>query len=564
MYMDFKKEIIKLLKKEIKDINADLIEIPPNPEMGDYAMPCFTFAKAFKKAPVQIAQDLANKIKPNNNIKEIKANGPYLNFFVNKTILTENVLKQIFKEKDQYGSQNKQNKTVVIEFPSPNTNKPLHLGHLRNMALGESMARIITFQGFDVKRINLNNDRGIHICKSMLAYQKWGNNKEPNKKSDHFVGDYYIKFAQELKKDKALEDKAREMLLKWEQGDKETIKLWEKMNRWAFDGFNQTYKRFGIKFNKQYYESKTYSKGKEIVQENVKKGLFKKDDTGATLIDLGPKLGEKILLRADGTSVYITQDLYLAVLKHKEFKFDKSIYVVGNEQNYHFEVLFKLLDILKYKFAKDCYHLSYGMVFLPEGKMKSREGTVVDADNIMDDLSSLAKEEIKKRQDFPNNKVDILADKISLAALKYFLLKFSARKDFTFNPKESISFEGDTGPYLQYSLVRAKKIKAKIKAKPADKVDFGLINKPEEIQLVNHLSMLSGVVSKAAMSYSPHVITEYAYRLASLFNKFYENCSVTKAEDKKLQKARLLIIEDYTYVMVSCLTLLGIETVDQM
>ena len=562
--MDFKKEIIKLLKKEIKEINPDLIEIPPNPKMGDYAMPCFTFAKAFKKAPNQIAQDLAKKIKPNTNIKQIKANGPYLNFFVNKTKLSEKVLKQIFKEKDKYGSQKKQNKTVVIEFFSPNTNKPLHLGHLRNMALGESMARIIAFQGFDVKRLNLNNDRGIHICKSMLAYQKWGKNKEPNKKSDHFVGDYYIKFAQEVKKNKALEDKAREMLRQWESKDPATIKLWKKMNKWAFDGFNQTYKRFGIKFNNQYYESKTYSKGREIIKDNVKKGLFKKDKTGATLIDLGPKLGEKILLRSDGTSVYITQDLYLAVLKHKEYKFDKSIYIVGNEQNYHFQVLFKLLDILKYKFAKDCYHLSYGMIFLPEGKMKSREGTVVDADNIMDDLSNLAKKEIKKRQDFPDKKVDMLAEKIGLAALKYFLLKFSAHKDFTFNPKESISFEGDTGPYLQYSLVRAKKIRAKIKTKPTDKVDFSLINKPEEIQLINHFSILSKVISKASTSYSPHIITEYAYRLASLFNKFYESCSVTKTEDKKLQKARMLIIEDYTYVMQSCLTLLGIDSVEQM
>ncbi|MBT4175182.1 arginine--tRNA ligase [archaeon] len=555
--MDFRKEILKLLKKEIKE---DLLEVPSNPEMGDYALPCFTLAKAYKKAPQQIAQDLAKKIKPNTNIKEIKATGPYLNFFVNKTKRSEAILKQTTKEK--YAFKNNNKKTTLVEFPSPNTNKPLHLGHLRNMALGESVSRILESQGSKIKRLNLNNDRGIHICKSMLAYQKWGKGKEPNKKSDHFIGDYYVLFAQKAKKEPKLEDEAREMLRKWELGDKETIKLWKKMNKWAFEGFKETYKTFGIKFDKEYYESKTYFKGKEIVLENTKKGLFKKDDTGATLIDLGGELGEKILLRADGTSVYITQDLYLANLKYNEFKFNKSVYVVGNEQNYHFKVLFKILDLLGYKYAKDCYHLSYGMVSLPEGKMKSREGTVVDADDLMDDLFNLARKEVEKRNKLSKTKTEELARKISLSALKFYLLKHSAHKDFTFNPKESISFEGETGPYLQYSLVRAKKIKKQLKK--SSKINYNLLIHPAEQGLVREFSELSSVLEKAAKTYSPHAITVYAYNLASSFNRFYELCPVIKAENDELQKARYILVDSYINIMGSCLWLLGIETVEQM
>tara|TARA_Y100000310_G_C20676995_1_gene813666 strand:+ start:425 stop:2086 length:1662 start_codon:yes stop_codon:yes gene_type:complete len=553
--MDFRKEILKLLK-----IKEDILEVPPNPEMGDYALPCFTLAKAHKKAPQQIAQDLAKKLKPNTNIKEIKATGPYLNFFVNKTKRSESILKKTTKPK--YAFKKKTNKTIIVEFPSPNTNKPLHLGHLRNMALGESVSRILESQGNKIKRLNLNNDRGIHICKSMLAYQKWGKNKQPKKKSDHFIGDYYVLFAKKVKQNPKLEDEAREMLKKWELGDKETIKLWKKMNKWAFDGFKETYKSFGIKFDKEYYESKTYSKGREIIEGNTKKGLFKKDDSGATLIDLGDELGEKILLRADGTSVYITQDLYLANLKYNEYKFSKSIYVVGSEQIYHFKVLFKLLDLLGYKYAKDCYHLSYGMVSLPEGKMKSREGTVVDADNLMDDLFKLAKKEIEKRNKLSKAKTEELAKKISLAALKYYLLKYSAHKDFTFNPKESISFEGETGPYLQYSLVRAKKIKKQLKS--GSKVNYNLLIHPAEQELIKEFSNLSSVLEKAAKTYSPHAIATYAYNLASSFNRFYELCPVTKAENNELQKARLVLVDSYINIMSSCLWLLGIEVVEQM
>ncbi len=557
--MDFKKEILKLLKKEIK-VKDDLLEVPPNPEMGDYALPCFTLAKAYKKAPQQIAQDLASKLKPNTNIKKIISTGPYLNFFVNQTKRNETILKQTTKER--YAFKNNNKKTIVVEFPSPNTNKPLHLGHLRNMALGESISRILESQGYSVKRLNLNNDRGIHICKSMLAYQKWGKGKEPNKKTDHFIGDYYVLFAKKAREDPKLEDQAREMLRKWEQGDKETIKLWEKMNKWAFDGFKETYKSFGIKFDKEYYESKTYSKGKEIILENVKKGLFKKDKSGATIIDLGGELGEKILLRADGTSVYITQDLYLANLKYKKYKYDRSIYVVGSEQNYHFNVLFKLLDLLGYKFAKDCYHLSYGMVSLPEGKMKSREGTVVDADDLMDDIFNLSKKEIEKRNKLSKVKKEELARKISLSALKFYLLKYSAHKDFTFNPKESISFEGETGPYLQYSLVRAKKIKKKLKS--SSKINYKLLIHPAEQELIKDFESLSEVLEKAAKAYSPHAIAVYAYNLSSSFNKFYEQCPVINAEDKELQKARSVLIESYINIMSSCLWLLGIEPVEQM
>ena len=582
--MNFRGEVIALLQKATKlkkqEIDA-ILEIPPDLKLGDLSFPCFKLAKTSKKPskskdlrgpenakhflgnPAEIAKELASNLKSTGPIKEVKTLGPYLNFFADEYRLSLETLRQIFKEKDKFGSKNKLHKVAVIEHTGPNTNKPLHIGHIRNMCLGESYARILENEGWSVKRVNIINDRGIHISKSMLAYQKWGRGKSPGKNPDRFVGDFYVKYSQKLKESPILEKEAQDLLKKWEEKDTKTMALWRKMNSWTLKGHAQTYKEFGINFDKQYYESNTYEKGKQIILDGLKKGIFHRKPDGAVYIDLGEKLGEKILLRADGTSVYVTQDVYLAKIRDKDYHFDKLIYVVASEQNYHFDVLFKLLKMLKYPFADKCYHLSYGMVFLPEGKMKSREGTVVDAVDVLNEMESLAKKEIIKRQKLSKTKLSKLARKIALSAIKYHMLKFNAVKDFTFDPKESISFEGDTGPYLQYSLVRAKKIIKKSKTKPTTKINFKLLDKPVEIKLIKQLIKFPEIVEKAYENFSPHVIANYASELASSFNSFYEKYSVIKAE-KKLKEARVLLVFSFAQVLKNCLHLLGIEEVDLM
>ncbi len=541
-----------------------LLETPPDHNLGDIAFPCFSLSKILKKSPVVIAAELSDSIKLSKSslISRIVPMGPYLNFFFDNTRLSKSVLCKIFKEAENYGSKPSRNEVIVVEYPSPNTNKPLHLGHLRNMSLGQSVSRILCFEGFDVKQVNLNNDRGIHICKSMLAYKLWGKNKLPDKKPDHFVGDFYVLYSKYEKENPSIKDEAQKMLRDWEAGDKATHSLWRKMNSWALKGFEKTYKRFGLDFDKVYFESDIYDKGKEIVLEGLEKGVFHKEE-GAVVVNLGGGLGKKVLLRRDGTAVYITQDIYLAKLKYKDFRYSKSVYVVGCEQDYHFKVLFRILELLGFKQAKGCYHLSYGMVNLPSGKMKSREGTVVDADDLMDNLHALALSEFEKRKTVKKGG-DKLAEKIGLAALKYYLLKFSPRREFVFDLEKSISFTGETGPYLQYSLVRAKKICQKAKLSLDCEVDFSFLDSPESVSLVRKLSVFPDVLSDAAKSYSPHLVCEYAFNICSLFNSFYETQSVINAESFGVKKARLLLVWCYSIVLESCLYLLGIEPVSIM
>ncbi|MBW3014654.1 arginine--tRNA ligase, partial [Candidatus Woesearchaeota archaeon] len=481
---------------------------------------------------------------------------------------------EIFKKKDKYGhSDLGKGKTVLIEYPGPNTNKPLHIGHMRNMVLGISMGNILGSQGYKIVRVNINNDRGIHICKSMLAYQKWGDGKTPEsegKKSDHFVGDFYVLYSQKSKENKELEEETREMLRKWEAGDKEVRALWEKMNKWAFDGFRQTYKHFGMPpFDKEYYESNTYKGGKEIVFDGLKKGLFQKKEDGAIFVDLSKEgFGEKILMRADGTSVYVTQDLYLAQLRYKDFKFNKSIYVVASEQNYHFNVLFTLLKKLGYPWADGCYHFSYGMVNLPEGKMKSREGTVVDADDLITEVENLAKEEIVKRH--KRLKEDAVVERgtaIGLAAIKFYLVKVDAIKDVMFRTEESLSFEGDTGPYLQYTHARACSILRRAKEQDLESstnVDYALLKHPLEISLVQELANFPAKTKEACELYRPHLIAQYLLSLSRLFNEFYHACHCLNEENKDLAKARLLLIDCTRQVLKNALILLGIEAPEKM
>jgi len=552
-----KELIVKLLSKEVKLDKKELwnlVEVPPSPELGDYAFPCFVLTKKLKKNPNKIAEELTKKIKLTKEISQVKASGPYLNFFINKKILAENLIKKILTSGEKYGKR-KENEKVVIEFLSPNTNKPLHLGHLRNMLVGESIARILEFSGNNIKRVNLYNDRGIHIVKSMLAYQKYGKNKTPEKtkeKSDKFVGNFYVLFNEKAKTNKKLEEEAREMLRKWESGDKNVRELWRKMNSWAIKGIENTYKILGVKFDKHYYESKIYKKGKEIIEEGLKKGLFKKRDDNAVIINLGKELGEKVLLRSDGTSVYITQDLYLAKLRYQEYKFDDMIYVVANEQDYHFKVLFKILKLLKYPFAESLHHLSYGMVFLPEGKMKSREGKVVDADDLIEEMLKSAEKELKKRS---------LA--IALSAIKYFFLKIESKKGIIFNPDKAIDFEGNTGPYLQYSYARASSILRKAeKFNKTKKLQIKVVDlKEQEIELVKKLAEFPEIIKKARQQLNPGIIANYSFQLAQIFNEFYHNCQVLGSIEGNF---RLALVEAFRIVMKKSLELLGIEVLEEM
>ena len=576
-----KKEIAISLKKVLSNLKINLkkeeienlIEIPPSSEIGDYAFPCFSLAKKLhrsvypklrsegaKKNPHEIALEIKDKIS-NKNFEDVQVSGAYINFFVDKKKFAENIIKEILKEKENFGKSNigRKEKTMV-EFPSQNTNKPLHLGHLRNMSIGESISRILEFNSEKVIRANLNNDRGVHICKSMVAYKKYGKNKNPTKKSDHFVGDFYIRFNQIVKENKDYEKKAQECLQKWEAKDKETLDLWKKMNKWALDGFKETYKKFGIKHDKEYYESKIYKKGKEIVLEGLKKGIFEKKD-GSIIINLEKeKLGEKVLLREDGTSLYIIQDIYLAKLKQDEYKINKSIYIVGNEQEYHFKVLFTILSKLGFNY-KNLKHLSYGMVNLPEGKMKSREGIVVDADNLIKEVQDLVKKELTSREKISKKELESRSLKIALSAIKYFLLKVDSKKNMLFNPKESISFEGDTGPYLLYSYARASSILRKSKNK-LNKNNFQIKNISEhELKLLKKLSQFPEVVSNSYNTLNPSLIANYSYQLTQIFNGFYHSCPVINSEQELF---RLALVKSFRYVLENSLKLLGIEIIDKM
>ncbi len=525
----FVQEIKKGLKKA--GVKGEIsLEAPPNPGMGDYAFPCYPLAKVMKKNPKEIAEGIAKNIKLNKYVKKVEVNGPYVNFFVNKAELAKQVLAEIEDKKDDFGKpEKKAGKEIMVEFSQPNTNKPLHLGHLRNTFLGESVARILDFVGNSVIRVNLFNDRGIHICKSMYAYSKWGKGKQPKKKSDHFVGDYYVLYNKKEKESPKYEEGCKELLKKWEQDDPDTVELWKKMNTWAIDGFKQTYDDLKIKFDKEYYESDIWQYGKNVVMEGVKKGVFKKDEEGAVYADLEPyKIPKKVLLRSDGTSLYITTDLYLAKLKFEDFpNLSKSIYVVGSEQDLHFIQLFKIAELMKYSFAKKMHHLSYGMVYLPEGKMKSREGKVVDADDIIEEMRKLAWKEIEKRhKELPKEKAKKRADTIGVGALRFFMLKVDPAKDMTYNPEESISFEGETGPYVQYAHARSCSMLKKSPEKMITSVDFALLKHPKELSLISMLGNFPSAVNDAATHYKPSLVARYLIDLAQAFNEFYAECQV--------------------------------------
>jgi len=570
--MDFKQAIAKSLGKSLsgkmqeKEIFA-LIETPKEQANGDFAFPCFKLSSVLKQNPVQIAGELSKKISLPKEFEKAEAKGPYLNFFLKKQNLAVLTIKRIFRGKSDFGKQKLEKKKIMVEYSGPNTNKPLHLGHLRNDSIGMAVSNLLEAAGNKAIKANIYNDRGIHICKSMLAYQKFGNNLSPEKvriKPDHFVGNYYVLFSKEAAKNPVLEQEAQELLKKWEAKDPKTRALWKKMNAWILKGFKQTYKRFGSKFDKEFFESNFYNKAKPLIDLGIKKGIFKANDDCALVAGLEPELPDKIVLRPDGTSIYLTNDLALTKHKFEKFKLDKSIWVVGNEQNLYFQQLFLIFEKLGFAWAKNCRHLSYGMVFLPEGKMKSREGKVVDADDLMDKMSALAEKEIKKRE--PKISSPALKDrreKISLAAIKFFLLKTDFVKDINFDPEKSLSFEGETGPYLQYTYARAKSILRKSKG-DLKKINAFLLKEPQESALISALSDFPETIKRSAQNLKPHILCHYLISLAETFNSFYHSSPVLKAENKELAKARLGLVAATAQVLKNGLELLNIPVLEKM
>lgn len=569
-----RQEIFNLVKKALaRDLEPEsvIIDYPPEPKMGDYSVPCFLLAKKLGKKPVEVSSFLTEAIKPTQLIKEIKFIGPYLNFFVNQNEFSQLVLTEIAKAKNKYG-QNKigQGQKVMVEYFSPNTNKPLTVGHVRNICLGQSIIKLLKFTGYKVIQSTLYNDRGAAIAKVILGYQKWGKNQTPKQaglKSDHFVGSFYTKFYQAEKADSNLEVEAKKTLQDWEKGKKETRKVWEKLMKWVLLGFGQTLKKLGVgKFDEEYYESDYYKYGKKIVEKGLKKGVFIKDKEGVILAPL-EKFGlpNKIVLRPDETSLYVTQDLYLAYLKNKHH-LDCSVYVVASEQDLYFKQLFKILELLGFKNAKNYYHLSYGMIRLPQGKIKSREGLVkgTGADELIAELEAMARAEIKKRfKNLAEKEINKRAEQIALAALKFYILLVNPKTTMVFDPKKSLAFTGRTGPYLQYVYARISSIFAKAKTSAKTKVDFSALTDELELGLVKLLAKFPQVISEAVKNYDPSVLANYLYELAKIFSLFYEKLPVLPAE-KKVKEARLLLISDVKIVLAKGLKLLGIAAPEKM
>ena len=559
---------------------------------GNLTLVVFPFVKAAKKSPEQTAQEIGEYLQQHCvAVEKFNVVKGFLNLSVGDGAWLQ--LLEAIDRDEHFGTKQatEDSPLVMIEYSSPNTNKPLHLGHVRNNLLGWSLAQIMEANGNKVVKTNIVNDRGIHICKSMLAWLKWGNGETPEssgKKGDHLIGDYYVAFdkhyrdeikdlvAQGMDEEKAKQEaplikEAHEMLVKWEQNDPEVRALWEKMNNWVYAGFDETYKKMGVSFDKIYYESQTYLKGKAKVEEGLAKGLFERHEDNSVWADLTNEgLDQKLLLRSDGTSVYMTQDIGTAEMRFQDYPIDKMIYVVGNEQNYHFQVLSILLDRLGFKWGKELTHFSYGMVELPNGKMKSREGTVVDADDLMDEMVATAQEtsqELGKLDGLTTEEAAEIARIVGMGALKYFILKVDARKNMTFNPQESIDFNGNTGPFIQYTYARIRSVLRKAEEAglqiPADlKMDIQLNEKEES--LIQHLADFPAIIAEAAKGYSPSDIANYTYDLVKEFNQFYHDLSILREENEQLKLFRLALSANVAKVIRLALSLLGIEVPERM
>lgn len=575
-HLSIVKGIVRVLYPECKNFDLLVTETPKNHALGDVAIPLFPIVKEMSVAPNVLSAQIVEVLR--EKLPETKASGmgAYLNMFLEKKSVIKEILTQITKEKSHfYKHDNLKGQKIMLEFSSPNTNKPLHLGHMRNNCLGESLSRILKNCGAEVFKVNIVNNRGVHICKSMLAYQRFGEGKTPESeglKSDHFVGHFYVQFSNWAAKDPEAENLAQKMLLDWEAGVPEVLELWEKMNDWALSGIQQSYQKCGISFDKYYFESDTYKLGRDLIFDGLKQNIFFKAEDGSIRLDVS-ELGKtrddesayKVLLRSDGTSVYISQDLGTAVERYRDFPFDRLIYVVANEQQRHFQLLFYALRKLGYSWADALYHLSYGMVNLPDGKMKSREGTVVDADDLISSMEKMAKEEIEAKDH--DRQVDPDAPlKIALAAIHYYLLQVSPVKDMTFDSKESLSFNGNTGPYLQYTVARAHSLLEKEEAILALKsvLDTDQLNLEEEWQIVKLLDEVSDTILQAAIEYAPSLIVNKLYDLAKLFNKYYHDVSILSQQDQTLVAARCFLVQSVEICLRTGLELLNIPVVDHM
>lgn len=601
---EFKELVSKAVTEFFKAKNLELdtslldkmvVQNAPNPEMGDLGIPMFVFAKSARMAPPQIASGVLEFIKE-CSLGKVLAVGSYINIKLDKAGAAAPILAAIAKQGDSYGSFNQEGKKplegrrVMVEYSSPNTNKPLHLGHLRNDALGESVSRILKMAGAEVYKVDLINNRGVHICKSMLAY-KWFHEAKgdtPQKlgmKGDHFVGQCYVEFDRWLKGEKDKPEtahpeaaqQAEDMLIEWEKGNPEVRELWQKMNDWTLEGVKETYARTGVSFDKLYMESETYLKGKDQILKGLEKGVFFKAEDGSVRIDVTDVVGkgkdednhEKVLLRKDGTSVYITQDIGTAISRHDDWAFNQLVYVVASEQNYHFKILFHILKKLGFDWAKNLYHLSYGLVNLPSGRMKSREGTIVDADDLIDSLHADALKAIKERgRDEEVGNADDVAEKVALGALHYYLLQATPIKDMLFNPEESLSFNGNTGPYLQYMGARINSILAKAKeagiCENTSDEALALLSSEDEWALIKQLGDFPAVVQKGAENLDPSGIAGYLYETAKLFSKFYQTSSILNAESKELAGARLYLAQCTLQVIKNSLNLILVPYLEKM
>ena len=580
-------QIALVLKKLFGDNEYDVQFQKTRKEFdGDITLVVFPFTKFSKTGPEETAKKIGDELISLSEIKNFNVVKGFLNIEI-EDLFWLSQLDQILNQQD-YGfiSINKNSPTYLVEYCSPNTNKPIHLGHIRNNLLGFSVAEILKASGKNVKKVQIINDRGIHICKSMVAWQEFGNGETPEStgiKGDHFVGKYYVLFDKQYKKeiaeliDKGIDSKlaeekapillkAKEMLIRWEKKEKSVIDLWKKMNSWVYDGFEKTYNRLGVDFDKNYYESETYLLGKDVVKNGLNSGVFYKKDDGSVWIDLTEDgLDEKIILRSDGTAVYMTQDIGTAIQRHEDFDFSNMIYTVANEQDYHFKVLFLILEKLGYSWAKSCHHLSYGMVDLPSGKMKSREGTVVDADDIMQDMNQNAKSIAKElgKIDIENNKEsEELYENIGMGALKYFMLKVDPKKRMLFDPKESIDFNGNTGPFIQYTYARIMSILRKNKHKIV--VNNQLCINQKEKELIKNILEFPKIVQESANSFSPAIIANYVFDLVKEFNSYYQSTTILGADTDDVISFRVALSKKVSDNIKSAMFLLGINVPKRM
>lgn len=559
----FKKEIAKVLSRALgKEVCISIIEVPPDPLMGDYAFPCFTLAKEMKKNPNEIAKSLLEKIKPNKHLDFVKAIGPYVNFFVKKELLFKDVLSDISLHKNKYGKKKIKSRTVLLEGWQPNTHKAFHIGHVRNAALGESVSRLLEFYGYKVIRVSYMGDVGAHVAKWIWYYNKFYKGCIPKKDVGKWAGNIYTLASIKEEENETYKDEINDVHKKLEEGDKALVKLWKKTKDLCLKDFWKIYKELDCKIKDKYFESDVETRGKKTVMSLVKKELAFYDD-GAVVIDLKKHdLGIFVLLKSNGASLYSTKDIALAYLKSQKYKFDLSLYIVASEQEFYFQQLFKTLDVIGYNDASKLRHVSYGLVMLKEGKMSSREGNIILYEDIRDNLVKKALDTIKERR-FSNNKREEIAENVAFGAMKFTMLNQDSNREIIFDPEQALSFEGETGPYIQYTYARACSILKRYKRKVKGNVDFSLLNNEEEKKIVKILAEFPEIVEKAALLYKPNLVCRYLLDISQIFNEYYHKHKILQ-EDKKLEESRILLVFCLKQVIENGLYLLSIKSTSEM